>query len=604
MTDQEPSDQPNPYDAGRSDAWNQPYGEAAVPADPTELPDRPTAPAAPTFPASAATPPPPAVYGDVLPAGNGPDLLSNGTFEPGPPARRRNVAAIVLSLVAVLAVIVGGVACVGYHKLASKGAQPDGWVPANAVAYVKLDLDPSAAEKVSALQFEQKFPSAPRVTDAAKLKDALLDAIFSSDTSNPVNYATDVKPWLGSRVALAVYVDGSGKAQPVGILEVTDAAKAKAGLAKLVNDQASSDVGGPKAQASSADGLTLASDMPSAIPGGTFTSAARSTGYVIEGDYAIVASSQQAADAAAAAAKKSNISGNSTYTADVATLKGDRVVTAWTDLGALLKLADSSGRLGGAGMLVPGGLGSLGGLAGTPLKGRAVAGVSIHSDYAELEGRILGSDVSAYSNPQAGTLLKALPSGSVAGISVSGYAASAKKQLDALLQSPLLGGGAKSQLDAIGSTLGIAFPDDVLNLLGNDFAVSLDAVPTAGASGAKLTAITEPTDAAKGLDTAKKLAAAAGAGGFPLTASADGTKVVLTNEGSVPTGSLGSDAGFKSAMSGMPDQVVAAAYVNLAGIWDAAPPTVPADVKHLAGLGMYAGIDGSDFVFSVRLTIK
>ena len=325
---------------------------------------------------------------------------------------------------------------------------------------------------------------------------------------------------------------------------------------------------------------------------------------MIEGDYAVIASSQTAADAAVAAAKKSNISANSTYAADVATLKGDRVVTAWTDLGAVLKLAESSGALGGAGMLVPGGLGSLGGLAGNALKGRAVAGVSIHADYAELEGRILGSDVSLYSNPQAGTLLKELPSGSVAGISVSGFAASAKKQLDALLQSPLLGGSAKSQLDAIGSTLGIALPDDVLNLLGNDFAASLDSVPTTGAASAKFTAITEPTDAAKGLDTAKKLADAAGAAGFPLTASANGTKVVLTNEDSVPSGSLGTDAGFKSAMSGMPDQVVAAAYVNLSGIWDAVPLTVPADVKHLDGLGMYEGIDGSDFVFAVRLTVK
>ncbi|MDQ1541141.1 MAG: hypothetical protein QOH29_1867, partial [Actinomycetota bacterium] len=83
-----------------------------------------------------------------------------------------------------------------------------------------------------------------------------------------------------------------------------------------------------------------------------------------------------------------------------------------------------------------------------------------------------------------------------------------------------------------------------------------------------------------------------------------GAKVVLTNEDSVPSGSLGSDAGFKSAMSGMPDQVVAAAYVNLSGIWDAVPLTVPADVKHLDGLGMYEGIDGSDFVFAVRLTVK
>src|SRR5665213_436678 len=160
---------------------------------------------------------------------SGGDMLSSGSIERPP---RRNLAAIVVSLVAVLAVIGGGVAYVGYHKLASSGAQPDEWAPSSSVAYIKIDLDPAASEKIAALRFEQKFPDAPHVTSADQLKDALLSEAFAQPTTD-INYATDIKPWLGNRVALAAYPDANGKIQLVGILQLKDATQAKAGLTKL-----------------------------------------------------------------------------------------------------------------------------------------------------------------------------------------------------------------------------------------------------------------------------------------------------------------------------------------------------------------------------------
>ncbi len=170
------------------------------------------------------------------------DLLAGGPVE----RPRRNVAAIVISLVAVLAVIGGAVGYVGYHKLASSGSQPDQWAPANSIAYLKLDFDPAASEKVAAWRFEQKFPDAPHVTSADQLKDALLDDVLNDPN---IDYATDVKPWLGNRVALAVYPDASGAGQVVGILAVKDAAAAKIGLTKVAQaeqqgDECRSDPGG------------------------------------------------------------------------------------------------------------------------------------------------------------------------------------------------------------------------------------------------------------------------------------------------------------------------------------------------------------------------
>ena len=68
---------------------------------------------------------------------------------------------------------------------------------------------PRGGEKISALKFEHKFPGAPKVTSAADLKDALLDAAFKEQrqSDHKVNYAADIKPWLGDQVALAVYAD-------------------------------------------------------------------------------------------------------------------------------------------------------------------------------------------------------------------------------------------------------------------------------------------------------------------------------------------------------------------------------------------------------------
>jgi hypothetical protein len=160
-----------------------------------------------------------------------------------------------------------------------------------------------------------------------------------------------------------------------------------------------------------------------------------------------------------------------------------------------------------------------------------------------------------------------------------------------------------SQLDGIGNKLGIALPGDAVNLLGNEFAIGLDAVPSGSGSG-RLTAITEPTDATKGLQTIQKLVGLTSQSRFPFTASAHGSQIVITND-SGATGALGDDAGFKNAMSGMPSQVVGAAYVNLAAIWASGKASnVPADIQHLSGIGAYESVDGSDLVFAVRVTVS
>ena len=479
------------------------------------------------------------------------DMLSSGSIER---PQRRNLAAIVVSLVAVLAVIGGGVAYVGYHKLASSGAQPDQWAPASSIAYIKIDLDPAAAEKVGAWRFEQKFPDAPHVTSADQLKDALLSEAFNQPSSN-IDYATDIKPWLGDRVALAAYPDAEGQIQPVGILQVKDATQAQAGLTKLIHTG----------------------------DGGMSTA-----GFAIENDYAIVGPSQAAVDAAVAAARTSSITASNQYASDVATLGGDRIVTAWADLGAVSKYAakmqasELSGALGALSSASSGGgssgwvsasapsdgsvpaidssdgmdtgaLASLGpdsvssvigqsdisGLAGlastqgltNQLKGRLVLGLSLQSGYAEISGRLVGGDTTGIQsqNADAGALLGQLPAGSVAGAAVSGIGAAISKELTTLESGPLASLGLKAELDAASAQLGISLPGDAVNLVGNGVAVGLDSVPADGAK-PQFTGIAEPTDVASGLKTAQALAKLLTTNGTPATATASGSNVVITND--------------------------------------------------------------------------
>ncbi len=550
--------------------------------------------------------------GELLSSGSGglggADILASGPIE----RPRRNLGAIVVSLVAVLAVIGGGVAYVGYHKLASSGAQPDEWAPASSIAYIKIDLDPAASEKVAALRFERNFPHAPHVTSADQLKDSLLSAAFDRSSSE-IDYATDIKPWLGDRVAVALYPDASGKVQPVGILQVKDAALAKVGLTKLIHT--SSDSSG-------------------------------TPGFDVEGDYAVVGPSQAAVDAAIAAARTSSITASNQYASDVATLGGDRIVTAWADLGALAKYvsqaeasalssiqsmdlsgsgsgmsnsgsgtSDSSGTGDSSGLVPASGLGTtsvlglahLGGIqsltsGAAKVTGRLAVGLSLQAGYASISGRVFGVDMGGVHNGDAGTLLGQLPSGSVAGVAASNIGSAISKDLSTLESGPLASLGIKAELDAASAQLGISLPGDAINLLGNNVAIGLDGVPADGAK-AKFTAIAEPTDVAKGLKTAQALTGLLTKNGISTTATASGSKVIVTNDAAA-TGALGNDSGFKTAMSGMPDQVVAAAYVNLAGIWPKVGSTVPSDLQHLTGIGAYEAIDGSDVAFSVRVTVN
>jgi hypothetical protein len=148
--------------------------------------------------------------------------------------------------------VIGGGAWAATSFFAT-GSQPAEALPDSTIAYFSVDLDPSGGQKIEAITTLRKFPAFRDEIDLETdddLRERLFEEITESGECEGLDYAADVKPWLGSRGAIAAVDLGGEEPSPVGVIQVTDAGKAEDGVAKLVETcpgpegEAGSDVGG------------------------------------------------------------------------------------------------------------------------------------------------------------------------------------------------------------------------------------------------------------------------------------------------------------------------------------------------------------------------
>src|SRR3954447_24351467 len=114
---------------------------------------------------------------------------------------RAPVAAVAIGTA--LALVVGGGAFAFYRidpmHLFRAGPQAAEAVPADALAYAAVDLDPSAEQKINALRFLDHFPGFKDVADIKDERDdirktILTDAVASLDCDG-VSYDATIEPW-------------------------------------------------------------------------------------------------------------------------------------------------------------------------------------------------------------------------------------------------------------------------------------------------------------------------------------------------------------------------------------------------------------------------
>ncbi len=138
------------------------------------------------------------------------DIL--GASEPAPRGGgKRKLAAIGVGVVAVAGIGVGAAFAAG--AFGGSSAQPDALVPATAVGYVSIDLDPSLGQKVDALRFLRKFPSAKASLGSTDdIRKWVFEQATKDDASlSQLSYDRDVKPWIGDKFGLAVVPAGYGR---------------------------------------------------------------------------------------------------------------------------------------------------------------------------------------------------------------------------------------------------------------------------------------------------------------------------------------------------------------------------------------------------------
>ncbi|HEX6249329.1 MAG TPA: DUF3352 domain-containing protein [Nocardioidaceae bacterium] len=232
------------------------------------------------------------------------------------PGRSRRGLVGAAAAAGVLGVVaVGGWAAV---SLMSSGEQPAVAVPANALGYVSLDLDPSAGQKIEAIKLAKKFPALDEELgmDAQEdLRKRLFEEI-EKETDCGLDYDRDVAPWIGDRVAMAAVPTGDkGGVAPLVTLQVTDQEAADEGLAKLF-------------------ACDEAGDEEAAVS--------------FSGDYALITETQENADAFAKAADESSLADDEDFTTWTEAVGEPGVVTMYAAAGALgevdwLEMMDPTG---------------------------------------------------------------------------------------------------------------------------------------------------------------------------------------------------------------------------------------------------------------------
>lgn len=170
------------------------------------------------------------------PTGTGPTTEYLGGTTPPRRHRGRVWAVVVVAAVAVVA-LAGATAWAVVHFLGA-GPQPVTAAPANTLAYVGLDLDPSGGQKLEALRIFRKFPALKDelgIASSDDLEQAVLEKLVKQSSCTGLDYDQDIKPWIGDKVGFGMVPGGQSEGPPVpfGVVQVTDEDKARTGVDAL-----------------------------------------------------------------------------------------------------------------------------------------------------------------------------------------------------------------------------------------------------------------------------------------------------------------------------------------------------------------------------------
>ena len=240
------------------------------------------------------------------------------------PVRNLSVLIGVVVLIAVLIAIVVTSAGKGQRAPAAGAAAI---VPGDALLYVHLSTDPSRPAVQSALSVARRFPDFPLGELALTSR---LARILSGGASTSLDFATQVRPWLGKEAAFALLNTPTSTAGSLLVLSVRNRAKASAFIAAEGATPSGSYLGAPLLRYSSG------------------TTAAFVRRYLVLGQAASVHAALNAA-----AGRVQSLSRSPQYRQAAAGEPSDRVLDAYLSVDGVRRvLAAQGGLLGALGVLL------------------------------------------------------------------------------------------------------------------------------------------------------------------------------------------------------------------------------------------------------------
>lgn len=375
--------------------------------------------------------------------------------------RRRG--AIIGATAAALALIAGGGAFAAYQFLDAE-AQPADALPGDAIAYTRIDLDPTAGQKVAMFSLLRRLPQFEEQTgissDQDDLRALVVERFLGDSECDELTFDADFASWVGNRAGFAV-VPVDGEPQPVVSIQVTDQGKAEDAV----------------------DALSACSNLASAGDDSTSLGAAgdgipEDSGIEFVGDYMLIAQSQILAEKFASQAESAPLSEDDRFSAAMAQLGEQGVASFWADVDGLRE--------------------ELGVLGDPQVEGMASALADVHSysgvvragtDYLELT---LATNSDTTLARQDGNPIEELPGTTLGAFSMSQGGDLVDRywgQLESFADQ-LEPGGFDRGVSEFEQESGLLLPEDLRTLLGDNITAALDGAAL------DLEAISSPEDLA------------------------------------------------------------------------------------------------------------
>lgn len=477
------------------------------------------------------------------------------------PGQKQGNKVRTLALVGGLVAIVGGTAVVGggwlaFSKLNGGGPQPESILPADTIAFAKVDMNPSGAQKLAAVRFAMRFPDAKgKVTESSDLRKVAFEKMQEDGGFKGLKYDSDVAPWIGDRFGVGLLPGASAKDKPIAVLviAVTDEDKAKAALPQL------------KGKSKTTCG--------------------------VRDHFAVCSEDQTTVTLLTEADQGTSLADAPGFSADMKALGEDGVAAAWVDL---KKVGDVASDL----RMATGMLGSS--VPDAPKGGRLAVALRFAGPNLELAGRVTDMPLAWPAKRGGGTGVTDLPSSTLAAFGLDG---AGDQVASSLTSSKAL----NQQMKEAGSELGLKLPDDLRAALGDHATVAYggmegDTVKVAVRTGGDPAAVSKVVAALRKSGMDEPDLSQSSAGGDPVVATTEGYARELASG----TG-LGDTQGFRDAVPGAKD-ARAVVYVDIAGLVKAHGKEMGAETRKnfepFSAFGVSTRGEGKTAEFTMRLTTR